>query len=145
MSTDPVHCDQDLLDACILKHASYIGNFGQYENMSRPMAVLGKGLAALGPLLHSILEVSPYCNISISQLRESILQVDKLKDLNKTKLQDKVWAGQRAERLVTLMSHLRRLWRVPYRKEQCFNKCSKEARDVIQELLQIIVEKPKKH
>ena len=39
-----------------------------YENINRPMAVNGNGLAEMQDLLWDLLEVAPWCNIHIHQL-----------------------------------------------------------------------------
>jgi hypothetical protein len=140
MANTPLPVDQDLLDEVFLKHASTISNFGVYENIGRTMGVNGKGLSELQCFLQSVLEVAPWCNLHLTQLREAVLTVVRAKDINKSKLNDKVWAGQRAERMITLLAHLRRLLK-PFRFEQCASKCSRGHQQRMKELLSLIDEK----
>ena len=137
MSECPQHVAQTELDAVILKHHQTISNLGVYENISRPMGVNGKGLANLKSFLEDLLQIAPWANLHLTQVREAVLTTNKVKGLNKSSMSDKSWAGQRTERIITILAHLRRLL-VPYRFEQCATKMSKASVSTLQALVQLI-------
>lgn len=137
MSENPLPCSQDELDAVMLKHRAVLCNMGVYENISKPMAVLGRGLVALKEFLTSLLKVAPWANIVLGQIRSAILTANNSKSLNKGPLSNKAWAGQRTERVITLLAHLRRIL-VPYRFEQCATKMSKSDIEGLRHLLSLI-------
>ena len=124
MSESPLPCTQADLDAVLLKHSTILRNLGVYENISKPMAVHGKGLVALNDFLTSLVELAPSANSLMAQIRDAILTVNKSKSINKGPLADKAWAGQRTERVITLLAHCRRI-KTPFRFEQCCHKMSK--------------------
>lgn len=125
MSDTPLHCQQEGLEDVILKHKTILCNLGVYENICKPMAVNGKGLVSLNDFLTSLLKLAPWANLLLGQVRDAIVTVNQCKSLNKGPLTDKAWAGQRTERVITLLAHLRRLL-TPYRFDQCAAKMSKQ-------------------
>ena len=118
--------DQDRCDDVIMQHKSLIINLNTYENVSRNMAVNGKGLAHCAPLTFALIGLWENCYVNFSQIRTAIQNMDKCAQVNKTKLKTPTWASQRAERIVTLFNHLRRLKRDLPRLQQCLNKNSNE-------------------
>ncbi len=67
-----------------------------------------------------------WSNLSKTQWRAAIADANKMKNINKSGLSNKVWSGKRAERMLTVFSHLRRIWREPPRSKQASNKLSRE-------------------
>jgi len=124
MSSAPVEVDQDLLNQVFSEGASVLSNFGQYESISRSYAVSGKGLAHCYPLLKEILAVAPECNLPMTQIREAVSYAANQHHLNKTKLTILNWAGQRTERIITMLAHLRRLTN-NQRLAECLGKTSR--------------------
>ena len=144
MSDSPLPCPQEELEAVILKHRTVLCNLGVYENISKPMAVYGKGLASLNDFLTSLLQLAPWANLVLVQIRDAILTVHHSKSLNKGPLSDKAWAGQRTERVITLLAHLRRLL-TPYRFDQCTAKMSKQDIITLRALISLIDPKYVQH
>jgi hypothetical protein len=137
MAANPLPCAQAKLDAVFLAHKETVCNFGQYENISRTMGVSGKGLAALHPFLVDVLKVAPFANVHLTQIKDAVLTLIKAKSCNQTALSDKAWAGQRTERVITLLAHLRRLM-TPFRFNQCTAKCSATDIKILQNIVNLI-------
>jgi hypothetical protein len=122
MAASSKTCDQELLNDIMGSHSKYIKDLGIYEGVGRTMGVSGKGLAYLFPLVASILTLAAWANLFLVQLRDSIVEANRRKTMNGTGLQHRLWAGQRAERIITVLAHVRRLWREPLRLAQCLKK-----------------------
>lgn len=137
MAANPLPCAQAKLDAVFLAHKETVCNFGQYENISRTMGVSGKGLAALHPFLEDLLKVAPFANVHLTQIKDAVLTLIKAKGCNQTALSDKAWAGQRTERVITLLAHLRRLL-TPFRFNQCTAKCSATDIKILKNIVNLI-------
>ena len=125
MSEIPIVCEQGDLDNVMLKRATDLCNFGSYENISKAMAVHGKGLVGLSDFLTSLLQLAPWANLMQSQIREAILTTNSAKKLNKGPLTDRSWANQRTERVIMILAHVRRI-RTKYRFDQCATKMAKQ-------------------
>ncbi len=137
MAANPLPCAQAKLDAVFLAHKETVCNFGQYENISRTMGVSGKGLATLHPFLEDMLKVAPFANLHLTQIKDAVLTLIKAKNCNQTALSDKAWAGQRTERVITLLAHMRRLL-TPFRFNQCTAKCSATDIKILKNLVNLI-------
>ena len=125
MSSKAVMVLPDELEAVCVAHHVIIQNLGYYENIGKSQGACGKGLTNLSKFLSATLLVCPQCNICKTQWRQALLLADRAKGLNKSGLPNQTWAGRRAERLLTLLSHLRRLWRSDKRFEQATQKLAK--------------------
>ena len=137
MSDHPIACDQQDLDNVMLKHAVDLSNFGVYENLSKAMAVNGKGLVGLNDFLTSLLKLAPWANLMQSQIKDAILTTNSSKMINKGPLTDRNWAIQRTERVIMLLAHLRRI-KTQYRFDQCATKMQKGDIRTLAELLSLI-------
>ena len=102
----------------VLKHKAVLCNFSNYGNTTKQTAVNGKGLVANSEFLVSLLQLAPWANSSLAQVRDAILSVARAKSLNKGPLTDRAWAGQRTEKVIIMLSHLRRIKKQSYRFDQ---------------------------
>ena len=118
MSSLTVVCDQDALNAITHTHFKVMSNLGYYENVGKQQGVCGKGLIFLSRVILDVLRINPQSNISKTQWKNAFLDANKLRNFNHSGLPDKTWAGQRAERMITIQSHMRRVWREPQRMQQ---------------------------
>ena len=121
-----------------IKHMAKLTNFGVYENISRSMAVSCRGLAALADFLEDVLKLCPSSNLLLTQARLAILNANKVKAINPSRLQNQVWAGQRAERIVTILAHVRRVKREPLRLQQALKKGSQDDGKKLAHLLSFV-------
>jgi len=140
MAANPLNCSQEELDAVFLKNKNIWSNLGVYENISRSMAVNGKGLAGVLPFLVDLIQQAPWANLGLPQLREAVVTTLQVKKCNDTDLPDRAWVNQRVERVVTLLTHVRRLL-VPFRYEQCIAKCSSADKGKLEYLVSLIDQK----
>jgi hypothetical protein len=82
------------------------------------MAARIDGLVFLYNLLCPILEIFPWCEINYGQWRDAVIYAaeearKKKIILSQSNFSDKIWGGQRAERWVAVLYHMRRLKRNP--------------------------------
>ena len=57
-----------------------------------------------------------------SYVKNAILDANKLRNFNNSGLPNRNWTGQRVERMLTIQSHIRRIWREPQRIQQAIKK-----------------------
>ena len=139
MSSAVVEVHQDSLDALAAANYKTIANLGHYENVGKSQGACGKGLAFLQKIIMAILSLCPQCHIGKTQWRAAILDANKAKDFNASGLTHRVWAGQRAERLLTIQSHLRRIFREPQRLLQATAKMNREDTKTLQLMVHKVV------
>ncbi len=107
--TPKPHVDVGLLQAHLAAHASDLCNMGVYEALSKSQSWDPKAIVQKASLVKGILRLEPSGEVASISLRRAILAV--LKDdnkLNKTQFNGWTWANLRAERVDTMLSHLRR-------------------------------------
>lgn len=103
-------------------------HFGLYESTGRSQAASGAGLHGNAAFLKMLLHIVPCAQINPAVLRACFLRHPKL---NSSTLRSDLWAGGRAERVTTMLYHLRRLKSDSERLRQALAKCSPvEARSV---------------
>ena len=139
MSSAVVEVHQDSLDALAAANYRTIANLGHYENVGKSQGACGKGLAFLQKIILAMLSLCPQCHIGKTQWRSAILDANKAKDFNASGLTHRVWAGQRAERLLTIQSHLRRIFREPQRLLQATAKMNREDTKILQSMVHKVV------
>ena len=110
--------DQDQLNTVFAKHIDLVADMGKYESIGKTMAARLDGLFFLYNLLGPILDLCPWCEINYGQWRDAALHAaeearKKKTILNHSNFSDKIWGGQRAERWITVLYHMRRLKRNP--------------------------------
>ena len=97
-------------------------DLGAYRNVGRARAVLGAALLALHPLLSLILKFCPGCELIMSFLVPIFAKVvADHPELNGEGMADKQWATFMAERIITVLAHLRRV----AQNEQKFKEATK--------------------
>ena len=92
------------------KHVSLVSSLGRYETVSRQQATDAKGLVHCLPLLEALLDLSPTGEIHPGPLRQALLKLVQHKPkINTTDFNGLVYCNMRAERVTTVLLHLRRL------------------------------------
>ena len=92
------------------KHVSLVSSLGRYETVSRQQATDAKGLVHCLPLLEALLDLSPTGEIHPGPLRQALLKLVQHKPkINTTDFNGMVYCNMRAERVTTVLLHLRRL------------------------------------
>ena len=107
---------QGKLNDLMEKHSDRIMDMGKYEQVGRSMAARSDGLAYFYMLLIELFTFCPWCEVNYSQWKEAIVHAEAAskkegKDLNSGTFNLKIWSGQRAERFMTVLYHVRRLKR----------------------------------
>ena len=102
--------DPFLLYKTLSNHVSLVASLGSYETTSRQQATDAKGLVHCLPLLEALLNLSPTGEIHPGPLRQALLKLVQHKPkLNTTDFNGQVYCNMRAERITTVLLHLRRL------------------------------------
>jgi hypothetical protein len=139
MSSVAVDVNQDDLDSLAAANYKTIASLGHHENVSKTQGACGKGLAFLQKLIMAILSLCPQCHITKTRWRAAILDANNIKDFNSSGLGHRIWAGQRAERLLTIQSHLRRIFREPQRLVQAMEKMYSQDAKTLQSMVHKVV------
>ena len=130
-------CNQGELDLLMAQNKTQLANLGVYESITKPMAVNGKGLVALRALLTALLKLAPGANLLQQQIREAIETANANGELNSGKMSHKAWAGQRTEKVIILLAHLRRV-KTTWRFDQCAAKMSQQDITLLSQLISLI-------
>ena len=134
----PVKVDQDELDLAICKHRKYSLNLKRYENIGKSCGADARGLVQLADWIRAVLAVCPQCNISKTQFKDSALHMNKLQTCNFSSLPNRKWASQRALRWMTVLNHLRRLFRSSESLSTCLKVLPKSDKKILSSLLHLI-------
>ena len=106
------YIDTGLLFKVLSKHEELLTDMKGYEVVSRNSAVDPKALYGLLPLVNDLLGLVPSAEVHPGPLRQALYQMIQQKPcLNNSKFKGSVWINMRAERLGTLLFHVRRLSR----------------------------------
>ena len=121
--------EEDELVAALRAHRRKAMNLKTYENIGKSQTPDGPGLVKLYDLVMAILGVCPAANISKDMWRRAAMQMNRVyKGLNSTELTNRSWAGQRAERWMTVLNHVRRLYNSSDVLAKTLKGLSKESR-----------------
>ncbi|CAL1149973.1 unnamed protein product [Cladocopium goreaui] len=102
--------DPFVLFQTLNQHVSLVSSLGRYETVSRQQATDAKGLVHCLPLLEALLDLSPTGEIHPGPLRQALLKLVQHKPkINTTDFNGLVYCNMRAERVTTVLLHLRRL------------------------------------
>ncbi|CAL1164253.1 unnamed protein product [Cladocopium goreaui] len=102
--------DPFVLFQTLNQHVSLVSSLGRYETVSRQQATDAKGLVHCLPLLEALLDLSPTGEIHPGPLRQALLKLVQHKPkINTTDFNGMVYCNMRAERVTTVLLHLRRL------------------------------------
>jgi hypothetical protein len=125
--------DQALLNTAFSKNLDLVSDMGIYESIGKTMAARIDGLVFLYQILVLVLDICPWCEVNYGQWRDAVLYAidegkkkEPVRILNHSTFKDKIWAGQRAERWVTVLYHLRRLKRNEDLVQSSSKKCGKD-------------------
>ena len=118
------------------KHSSRrdILNFGIYDRVSRAQAVSAEGLCANAEVLKQIIMFCPQAEIQHHQLKASVMQ---FQHLNDSHYKHDLWASMKAERLLTMLCHVRRIARGSDRFRQCLHKASEREKEIVRMILEL--------
>lgn len=127
-------CVQATVEQHCLEQGCY---FGLYESVARSQAVVGKGLLQNRQLLLSLLNLYPPLDFLMSSLKKGFTRAVLQKPtLNTGQYANNIWAGFRAERVLTLCNHLRRIAREPLRFQQCISKMTPAEVEQLKEVVE---------
>jgi hypothetical protein len=111
-------------------------NFGLYESVARSQAAVGKGLLQNRQLLLALLSLYPLLEFLMSSIKKGFIRaLVQRPTLNTGQYANNIWAGFRAERVLTLCNHLRRIAREPIRFQQCISKMTPAEVQELKELM----------
>ena len=129
--------DMDALGPAICKWAIYHGaTFGEYDNIHRSQAASGPGLASNYELLKILVGISPTMEYTPSALKVGFVDaVRKQPKLNTTQYNNTSWANLKAERIITMCNHCRRLARDTDRWRVAASKCTGEQLSKLKEVI----------
>ena len=95
-----------------MEHRRLAADDGVYEQQSRVGAVSGDGRLKLFSLLQSIVLLQPLCELNHAQMKAAFVEIVRQDPkVDKGRYATNIWAGLRAERLCTVMNHVRRVVR----------------------------------
>jgi len=123
---------QVVIDALAVTRGSF--DFGPYERICRSQAVCASGLLWNQKLIQGLCDVSAAGLMSLGQLKLCFLRHP---SLNRSVYKADLWAGDRAEKVLTLLCHWRRVSREPERLRQCLSKANAEESAAVQGLVAI--------
>ena len=99
---------------CLEQHTDIVRDFRGYETLSRNSGVDWKALMHCLPLVEGLLGLCSKAEVHPLPLRQGLVQLLTTKpDLNKTRFNGSTWVQLRAERVVVLLNHVRKLARDP--------------------------------
>lgn len=115
-------------------HGSSSLHFGVYEQLSRAQAVSAEGMHQNCGFLLGLCQAIKGSRVVAGALVSVILPHSVL---NYTQLKNELWAGQRAERVLTLLGHVRRL-ADPVRLKQALSKATSAQAQSLQKLAKLV-------
>ena len=106
------YVDVGVLTKELSDHVDLVKDLGGYEVASRTQSPDAMALLSIKPVIESLLKLSPTAEMHGKSMRNALTQllVDK-PDINTSKFNGRVWVNLRAERLTTVLSHVRELAR----------------------------------
>jgi len=107
-------------------------DFGLYESIGRNCAVDPSGVKQNESLLLAILRVVPWCQVNPTILRNCISRHPRQ---NHSTLKTELWAGGRAEKITTMLKHLRRIKQDQERWRQAIQKATPAEADCLRRLM----------
>ena len=100
------------LSNIFVRHKQLIVDMGIYENIGRNCAANGKGLLYMSSCIKDMLRISPGGVFEQRVIREALSMAALAEpSLNPTDLKNQLWSVIRAEKLVTVFYHVRRVSR----------------------------------
>ena len=100
------------LGACFLKHRTLVRDLGLYESLPRSGAASGTGVLLVAPLLVDMLDHSPRAQWDMKLMKDAlVLAAANDGSMNKMGVKNATWAALKAERIITLFYHIRRVKR----------------------------------
>ena len=138
MSARPAETNQDELESVMISHRRECLNLGRYENIGKAQAPDGRGLVRLVGWITAVLQICPLCNIGKGQFTSSAIYLNKQKAANYSGLPTRKWASARAERWVTVLNHVRRLYNNPEQLASVLRGLPKRDQDRLKKLFRMI-------
>lgn len=138
------HHSKPVVDSLLLLHKLHdhhnlVKDLGVYESLSRSGAADPRGLVHNLDLLKGLLEIERSAEIHPNPLKNALLNLlTKIPSLNQTHFNGSVWVAMRAERITTLLNHLRKFARDPDCLKSATCKLSGGEISKIQELLNMM-------
>jgi hypothetical protein len=137
VATPPYDCQ--LLDNVVRKYIEKAGvtkalDLGMYNQMSLNSAAHGFGILQNSKLLKALLSVSPYAMFKAGDLKQAlVMAASSFSNLVPGNQMYNVsgWANLKAERLMVLLNHLRRISNSPTRLRQASNKLDAQSKEAL--------------
>ena len=108
--------DQCLIDKFVREKGELWVSFGAYEHISKSQASDGDALADCQPWLEPLIKVAPTLEFSSGGIfkKELLVKLSKQSSLNPTSLRGDLWVAERANRVLTVCYHMRKIKRSEY-------------------------------
>ena len=132
------YVDPHLLFKVLESYSAVVADFGAYEHLSRSSAVDPLALVSLSPFLSALFKVCQEGEVNPKPLRLALMQVlCDAPSLNKSKFNGQVWVNLRAERLCTILYHMRKIARDPEALRICTGKLTSSQMENLKEVLSL--------
>ena len=134
-------CDAAKLEQALVEYVRNTGvtiafNFGRYDSILKTAAACGSGLAHNYRFLDSFLTAVPCGEISLTDLKNVLLHVtSKFDGMNSSGLSDASWIMLVSKRILTMLSHLRRIKQNSVKLTQAQQRCDMHQARTIENLL----------
>lgn len=116
------------IDSVVRKGPKDVLEFGQYDRLTRSQAASAEGLHHNKVLLKTLIGLCPGAEVQHHQLKHSLLQFPRMND---TAMKDDLWAAQKAERILTMLCHIRRIARDDHRYRQCLTRATRMEQEAV--------------
>lgn len=105
--------DQGVIDSFCRSDKMKWGSFGKYEHLSKSQAPDGDSLASFHPWLSTLIQAAPSLEFSSTAVfKKELIRMATTSDISSgSKLRGDLWANDRADRLLTICYHMRRIKR----------------------------------
>ena len=137
--------DADALLEWLREYVSNIGfkralGFAAYDSIARQQAACGAGHAANYMLLDGLLTLAPSAEVSFSRLKSAVFATCAANPslMGGAEYRPGIFAGLKAERIMTMLNHIRRVARCKVRLAQMRSKCSAREFEAVEKLLKKI-------
>lgn len=132
--------DLDAVSRAVVGHCVLHGcKFGRYDSLARSQAASGPGICENEELLGRLLVVHNTLEFAMLPLKQAFLEVVRQCPMaNDTTYNNQIWASLKAERVLTMCNHLRRLAREPIRFQQASGRCTGHQLETLQRLVGMV-------
>lgn len=121
--------DQSVLDKVCRQSAAMWKCFGKYEHLSKSQAADGDALASFQGWLQPLITAAPTLEFTSGGVfKKELIRLSTVSDISSSsQLRGDLWAAERADRVLTVCYHMRRLKRNSYELEKTASMCTGES------------------